>query len=335
MKKIKSLMNVRSFNDSSKVYDKIFKDSRWYVNTKLKVRGIHDVISNKFFKDFHNKNVLDIGCGYGRFGFIINKYAKKIIGIDRNDKSIEVANELKRNFKNNENLEFINSSLESFKSNIKFDFILLSGTLEHIVNTDNVAKNISSLLNNGGVFVSDSPSEFNSRGLVHGSLWKLFNFPMTLTDVDIITPKKMKKIFSKYGITISDKNIGTLYSRAWGKNSLYDLVDRLPKVQQDLPKHKSKMDFNSFFEWYEESSDYFEEFYKYLINRKIIKKIKPFKNRINPVTKEFRSKIISKKDAYNYMDIDFSIDPYYCDSKIFSSLSGNIIYYGKKSNKIR
>ena len=59
----------------------------------------------------------------------------------------------------------------------------------------------------------DSPTEYNIRGMIHGGLWKLFDFPMTLTDVDIITPKKMKEIFADYKINISDRTIGTQFSR--------------------------------------------------------------------------------------------------------------------------
>ena len=82
----------------------------------------------------------------------------------------------------------------------------------------NILGKISSLLKRNGTFVSDSPSEFNSRGLIHGSLWKLFDYPMTLSDVDIITPNKMENIFKKFGIQINKNCIGTLYSRAWGEN---------------------------------------------------------------------------------------------------------------------
>lgn len=333
MSKIKSLMNKKSFNSSTKVYDQIFKESKWYVKTKLKARGIHDVIAHEFFNKIKNKDVLDIGCGYGRFSFLVQDYAKSVTGIDRNTQSILVAKDLQKHISNKSNLEFITSSIEGFKTKKKFDFILLSGTLEHLINTKSIAKKISSLLKRNGTFVSDSPSEFNSRGLIHGSLWKLFDYPMTLSDVDIITPNKMENIFKKFGIQINKNCIGTLYSRAWGENALFDLFERLPNVQKDLHKHNQKMKINNFFDWYSEGNKYFVEFFNFMIEKKILKKIKPFKNRNNPINQKFKSKNINRKEASDYMDIDFSIDPYYSVNSTFSKLSGNIIYYGKKTNK--
>ena len=38
--------------------------------------------------------------------------------------------------------------------------------------------------------------------------WKLFDYPMTLSDVDIITPNKMENIFKKFGIQINKNCIG-------------------------------------------------------------------------------------------------------------------------------
>ena len=327
--KIKPLFNKKSFGKSVKVYDEIFRNSSWYVKNKLKARGIHDVIANYFFKKIKNKNVLDIGCGYGRFCFIVDKYAKSVTGIDRNTNSIHVANDIK-DHNQSKKINFYNTSIEDFNPKKKFDFILLSGTLEHIIDKKVLIKKISKLLNKNGLFVSDSPSEFNIRGMIHGGLWKLFDFPMTLSDVDIITPFKMKKLFLDFGIEINEKNIGTLYSRGWGENSLYDLITRLPNVNKDLKAKDKKMDLESFFEWYSEGNVYFKELYEYFIKKKLLKKIKPFKNRKNIINKKFKSKFISFKDAYDYMEPNFEIDPYFSDEKILSNLSGNIIYYGKK-----
>ena len=143
----------------------------------------------------------------------------------------------------------------------------------------------------------------------------------------------MENIFKKFGIQINKNCIGTLYSRAWGENALFDLFERLPNVQKDLHKHNQKMKINNFFDWYSEVNKYFVEFFNFIIEKKILKKIKPFKNRNNPIKQKFKSKNINRKEAFDYMDIDFSIDPYYSVNSTFSKLSGNIIYYGKKINK--
>ena len=330
MSKIKSLMNKKSIMGSKKVYDKIYNKKSWYVHNKLKARGTHDIIANHFIDYIENKDVLDIGCGYGRFCLIIDKYAKSVTGIDRNEKSILVANDLKKSISSSKSI-FITTSIEKFKPKKKFDFILVSGTLEHIIDVKSFAKKISKLLKKGGVLVSNSPSEYNIRGLIHAGLWKLFDYPMTLADVDIITPNYMKKTFLKNNIKVSDNTIGTQFSRGWGENALLDLSDRLPKVQKDLNSNKAKMNLKNFFDWFEEGNIYFTNLYKIFYQKKLIQKIKPFKSRKNPIIiKKFRSKYIDAKDAFDYLDPNFKIDPYYSVNKNISKLSSNIIYYGIK-----
>ena len=333
MPKIKSLMNKRSIKRSEEVYNNIYNKRSWYVKNKLKARGTHDVIAKHFIKHIENKDVLDIGCGYGRFCFIVDKYAKSVTGIDRNSKSILVANDIKKVIVNCKS-EFITTSIEDFRPKKKYDFILVSGTLEHIIDVKSFANKISKYLKKGGVLVSNSPSEYNIRGLIHAGLWKLFDFPMTLADVDIITPDKMKKIFLNYNIKISNNTIGTQYSRAWGKNALLDLYDRLPKVQRDLDTKKTKMNLENFFDWFSEGNIYFRNLYDIFYQKKLIKKIKPFKSRKNPINvSSFKSKYISSKDVYDYLDPNFKIDPYYSTDKNISKLSANVIYYGKKFDK--
>ena len=119
--------------------------------------------------------------------------------------------------------------------------------------------------------------------------------------------------------------------RFMGENALLDLSDRLPKVQKDLNSNKAKMNLKNFFDWFEEGNIYFTNLYKIFYQKKLVQKIKPFKSRKNPIIiKKFKSKYIDAKDAYDYLDPNFNIDPYYSVNKDISKLSSNIIYYGIK-----
>ena len=328
-------LNKKNIKESKKVYQQIFSDSSWYVNSKLKARGIHDVVANEFESKIRNKTILDIGCGYGRFSFIVSPIAKKVIGLDMMPDAVKVANDIKKSISTAKNIDFICETVENFNYSEKFDFIFLSGTLEHIINPDQVLTKISSLIKKNGTFVTDSPSEYNIRGTVHATLWKLFEFPVTLSDVRIITPKYMNQLFKKYKFKQNNHIIGTLFSRGWGKALYADLSKRIPKIIEDVKKVKKidvsdKMIMN-YFEWLKESETYIPKIYENWIKNKYLKKIQPFRNRNYMINKKlFTSNKISLEDAVNYMKPDFKIDPYYSTVEFVSHCSGNIIYSGTK-----
>ena len=94
------------------------------------------------------------------------------------------------------------------------------------------------------------------------------------------------------------------------------------------------MNLENFFDWFSEGNIYFRNLYDIFYQKKLIKKIKPFKSRKNPINvSTFKSKYLSSKDVYDYLDPNFKIDPYYSTDKNISKLSANIIYYGKKFDK--
>ena len=53
MKKIKPI-NSKTLKASKKTYDDLFEDLDFYIKTKLKARGIHDLIFNVYKKKIKN-----------------------------------------------------------------------------------------------------------------------------------------------------------------------------------------------------------------------------------------------------------------------------------------
>ncbi|HDP70262.1 MAG TPA: class I SAM-dependent methyltransferase, partial [Actinobacteria bacterium] len=72
--------------------------------------------------------VLDIGCGNGALTFDLAKKAKKVVGIDINEKNIEVA----KSKYNSANIEYKVGDATKDLDNKKFDAVVLSNILEHI-----------------------------------------------------------------------------------------------------------------------------------------------------------------------------------------------------------
>lgn len=90
--------------------------------------------SKKFILDSleETSRVLDLGCNLGDISFIIAEKAKKVVGIDYNEKAIEVAKKRYQRhnleFHHGEALEFLKNSTEYF------DILILSHILEHLDN---------------------------------------------------------------------------------------------------------------------------------------------------------------------------------------------------------
>ena len=326
MKKIKPIKS-KTLKDSKKTYNDLFENIDFYIKTKLKARGIHDLILSIYKNEIKNSEVLDIGCGLGRFSFFASKIAKNVTAIDMTANAINCSKKIQLAL-NIKNIDFILSTIEEFNLDKKFDFILLSGTLEHIIDGDQFFKKITKLLKPSGIFITDSPSEFNFRGSFHASLWKLFDFPMTLSDVRIVTPKYINKLCSNYNLQ-TNRIIGTLYKRGWGEESIKDLKIRIPNVLDDVQEKIKKIDvnLNEYFEWLDEAGSYFNELLKDWEKKKLILKIsndRDFKFELN------RDLILKNKlplkSLTQYLEPDFSIDPFYSESFPINLLGGNLIY---------
>ena len=95
------------------------------VHPKHRIMNYH-----KFFVDNIDENdvVLDIGCGNGALSYDIAKKAKKVVGIDLNEKNISFAKERY----SKENIEW-GDALKDLPDE-RFDVIIMSNVLEHIEN---------------------------------------------------------------------------------------------------------------------------------------------------------------------------------------------------------
>ena len=88
---------------------------------------------HQFFVDNVNKSdkVLDIGCGNGALTFDLAQKSKVVVGIDLDEKNIEVA----RNKYRSENIQYrVGDATKDLYDVLRFDVIVLSNVLEHLEN---------------------------------------------------------------------------------------------------------------------------------------------------------------------------------------------------------
>lgn len=101
--------------------------------------------------DIKDKTVLDLGCGFGDYcKLLVEKGAKKVIGLDISKKMIEVAK--LRNY--DTKIEYINLPMEEATTlGQKFDFIVSSLAFHYVEDYKKLIKDIYNLLEEGGILI--------------------------------------------------------------------------------------------------------------------------------------------------------------------------------------
>lgn len=107
-------------------------------NPKHSIMQYHDFFVRNVAATDH---VLDIGCGIGYVADTVAQKAKKVIGIDFHEPSIEKAN---RRFQR-KNLEYIVGDATTYKFDDTFDVVILSNVLEHIDHRVDLLKKVKKL----------------------------------------------------------------------------------------------------------------------------------------------------------------------------------------------
>ena len=100
---------------------------------------------------FKGKEILDAGCGNGRWTYGFCNLQAKVTSVDIN---IEAIKEAKRETsKLNNKPHFINSSLENINENVNksFDLVFSWGVLHHCKSFTQSLKNLASLVKEGGI----------------------------------------------------------------------------------------------------------------------------------------------------------------------------------------
>jgi ubiquinone/menaquinone biosynthesis C-methylase UbiE len=154
-----------SFGDdpNSFEYKKNYSLKKQYF-TKLK-KGVN--------YDFHNKKILEIGCGHGGISLFFSlNMAKEVVGVDINSENLAVAEKIKKSIEENLGnaklpLVYLESKAETINyPNSYFDLIIAENVFEHFNNLDEVLKECHRILKpNGQLLVTAMPSIYSKYGL--------------------------------------------------------------------------------------------------------------------------------------------------------------------------
>jgi 2-polyprenyl-3-methyl-5-hydroxy-6-metoxy-1,4-benzoquinol methylase len=120
---------------------------------------IHHLHRYAFTIDFiKDKTVLDIASGEGYGSYIMSKYAKKVLGVDIDEKVIQHS----KNKYQSSNLNFKTGSVEKIpiESN-SIDVVISFETIEHHDKHEEMLKEIKRVLKPDGVLIMSSPDKLN------------------------------------------------------------------------------------------------------------------------------------------------------------------------------
>lgn len=134
-----AVLSLRLHNFSYKLASRLAVRAEGGVHPKHRLTNYH-----RFFLDniASGDVILDAGCGGGELSFDLAQKAKRVTGIDINEKNIESA---KKKY-SAPNLEYIVGDItKDIPPSRNFDVVILSNVLEHIENRDEFLKRIKPL----------------------------------------------------------------------------------------------------------------------------------------------------------------------------------------------
>jgi 2-polyprenyl-3-methyl-5-hydroxy-6-metoxy-1,4-benzoquinol methylase len=140
-------------------------------NYKLQGNIVNDEEAKKFILNYYNniKNrsryldilsligegyVLDYGCGWGCFSKMISENGNRVLGIDIDEDSLNIAREI---IKESDNLQFKKVDIREINDN-SFDYVISTQVLEHTHNPGNYLMECNRVLKNEGHLVISIPN---------------------------------------------------------------------------------------------------------------------------------------------------------------------------------
>ena len=135
--------NTKSFFDSyvegfDNIYNQISAETKLSsIITKFFRKSMRErfklSINDLLNENIHN--ILDVGCGSGRYTNYLAQNNKKVVGIDFADKMIEFAKKNAK-LKNLNNVDFLCVSLEDYKFDTSFDGVVCMGFFDYVKDSD-------------------------------------------------------------------------------------------------------------------------------------------------------------------------------------------------------
>lgn len=129
------------------------------------------LILNKIIQDYPVNSACEVGCGYGRLIMVLEEYAGKVVGFEREDQLLEIARELLPT------IDFCKvDSLDNlyFLGKGEFDFVMTCTVLQHLTDAvcRSVLEEIKRMAPKGHVLLIEKvENNFTTKNVTNGNLF--------------------------------------------------------------------------------------------------------------------------------------------------------------------
>ncbi|MEI8064358.1 MAG: class I SAM-dependent methyltransferase [Verrucomicrobiota bacterium] len=110
-------------------------------------------------------NVLEYGCGAGRWALLIGPHVHRVIAVDYSEEMIRLARQRQQQTGLDGRVEFVTASATEFTSDLKFDLIYFSSVLQYLDDNDcrQTIRNAVSMLAPCGIMIDRSTCSAPNR----------------------------------------------------------------------------------------------------------------------------------------------------------------------------
>lgn len=151
------------------------------------------VAIKSFFKKIgKNKNIIDIGAGYGRLAKTYAKFADTITLVEPSRSLLDKAQKI---LGKHQNLNLVNSTIQNMDQKIKakkYDVVMLVRVMHHIDDPELAIKKANKHLEKGGYFILEFANKIHGKAILKNILSGNFTFPIDIFPLDKRSNKNIK-----------------------------------------------------------------------------------------------------------------------------------------------
>ena len=133
-------------------------------------------------------NVLDVGCGSGRWAKFIAPRSSKLDVLDPSEEALKVA---KMNLADFKNINYINSTADELSFSDQYSFVYSLGVLHHIPDTRAAVSTVSKFVMPGGHLLLYLYYRFDNRPFWFQVIWRASNLLRKMISILPFTIKKV------------------------------------------------------------------------------------------------------------------------------------------------